>query len=63
MIGRSIAAFSFAVLSLAATLAPASPQPAPNRSAAPQDLRELGNALSHYYEKPFDIAQFLGKWE
>jgi hypothetical protein len=63
MIGRSIAAFSFAVLSLAATLEPASPQPAPNRSAAPQDLRELGNALSHYYEKPFDIAQFLAKWE
>jgi hypothetical protein len=63
MIGRLTAAVSLAVLSLAVTFAPALPQEAPNRSAPSPELRELGDALSHYYEKPFDIVQFLAKWE
>ena len=63
MAGRPIAAFSFAVLLLAATLSPLSPQEARESPATQLNVRELGSALSHYYEKPFDIAEFLVKWE
>ncbi len=63
MRAASLAFALIACIGLAAISPPLSAQQAPKASSAGPSIQELGAAVSRYYEKPFDIPQFLADWE